>query len=335
MFGQCQHQIDIDVGESSFQKSFPFKFSSIQVEPGFRPIGFRFFNHITEIRAVLDSQSIDVCGEANDADTAWQKAFSELYERAALVKFGSFFGAMTSNGWAAHPAKEQARVNAILELVERDAVLAHWYSKTPFIELPKEEFPLDIRAWVLTELSRSEFPNLRILLSTQGLGPSVSCFLTNAEGFGVCGHSTKESLSGAIASAIGEACRAAHAALRKEHWRDTLLLKNSQPGVVSPNAHVLYYAYHEPFQDWMFGTTQTWAQAKQQWQQFLHKCLADRQFMFRQVLQDPAVVGFATHPRAFDLAWGTVVEQSVLSHPAFERLAINPESLNIKPHIVS
>ncbi len=335
MLDQNQHEIEIEVGDQSFQKSSPFSYSSIQIETGFRPIGFRFFKYITEIRAKLGTHEIFVCGESNDDEVSWQKAFSELYERSALVAFGSTFGATTSNGWAAHPNREHARLNTILELVERDAFLAHWYSKTPFVEIPKNEFPLDIQAWVVTELSRSEFPNLRILLSTIGLGPSVTCLLTNKDGFGVCAHSTKESFTESISSAIAEACRAAHSSLRREHWKDTLKLKNHEPGLVNPGAHGLYYAYHEPFPKWMFGERRSLAKEKQNWQPRINGCISDNRFAFQEVMSDPAIVGFAKHPSAFELRWETTQAQSVLSHKSFDRLSMNPEFINLKPHIVS
>lgn len=335
MLDQNQHEIEIEVGDQSFQKSSPFNYSSIQIETGFRPIGFRFSKYITEIRAKLGSHEILVCGESDDDEVSWKKAFSELYERSALITFGSIFGATTSNGWAAHPNREQARQNAILELVERDAILAHWYSKTPFIEIPKNEFPLDIQAWVVTELCRSEFPNLRILLSTIGLGPSVTCLLSNNEGFGVCANSAKESFTDSINSAITEACRAAHSSLRREHWKDTLKLKNQEPGAVNPGAHGLYYAYHEPFPEWMFGELRSLATERQNWQSKIMDCLSDKRFVFQEVMADPAFVGFARHPFAIDLKWETTQSQSVSSYKSFERLSMNPEFINLKPHIVS
>jgi ribosomal protein S12 methylthiotransferase accessory factor YcaO len=78
--------------------------------------------------------------------------------------------ATTSNGWAAHPSEAQAKLNAIFELVERDAVLAQWYSKTPFLRLTSAEFPENLQRWASTELAISEYPELIVLFSTEGLG---------------------------------------------------------------------------------------------------------------------------------------------------------------------
>ena len=78
-----------------------------------------------------------------------------------------------------------ARSNAIFELIERDAVLSQWYSAIPFLEVSPKELPSQIQDWAVDELCRSEFPILKILFSTEGLGPSITCVLMNQKGFGV------------------------------------------------------------------------------------------------------------------------------------------------------
>jgi hypothetical protein len=332
---QRDNQIEIDESPSLYKADFPFTYQSIQISTGFRPIGFRYSKYITEISAHLDGQEILVCGESESQDIDYQKAFSELIERSALIKYGSLCGAKTSNGWAAHPQQVQVRMNAILEIVERDAVLAHWYSRTPFIEIPYEEFPLDVQAWVQCELSQSEFPILRLLFSTMGIGPSVTCILMNKFGFGVSAHATKETISGSISSAIAEACRAAHASIRRSHWKDTMRLNLGEPGAVDPSAHALYYAYHEKFPEWMFGNKQSYFEAKTKWYSKLNTCLEDNPFCYQKVLCSPIHVGFATHPKAFELKWEATDLKSVVSENGFERLKIKPEAINGKPHIVS
>lgn len=332
---QQDNENKIDESVSSNKTYFPFTYQSIQISTGFRPIGFRYSKYITEISAQLDGHEIVVCGESEIKGIDYQKAFSELIERSALIKYGSNFSAKTSNGWAAHPQKDQTRINAILEVAERDAVLAHWYSQTPFIEVPNEELPFDVQAWVQCELSQSEFPILRLLFSTIGIGPSVTCVLMNKSGFGVSAHATKETISGSISSAISEACRAAHASIRRSHWKDTKRLKLGESGPVDPSAHALYYAYHERFPDWMFGAQQSYLEVKKNWYLKLQECLSDSQFYYQEVMSSPLYVGFATHPETFDIRWETTDPQSVVNEIGFKRLKIKQEAINCKPHIVS
>lgn len=341
-FGGCMlatfqqgKQIIVDKSVLSSKPDFPFIYDSFQIYNGSRPIGFRYSKYITEISAQLCSNQIIVCGESALQTADFDKAISELIERSALITYGAQFGAKTSNGWAAHPDQNQARINAILEIVERDAVLAHWYSQTPFIEIPREEFPLDIQAWIQVELFQSEFPILRLLFSTMGIGPSVTCVLMNKSGFGVSGHATKETISGSISSAVGEACRAAHASIRRSHWKDTMRLKLGEAGPVDPSTHALYYAYHENFPDWMFGPQQSYLDVKNNWYLKLQECLSDSHFYYHKVMSSPLYVGFVTHPKTFDLRWETTDPQSVASELGFKRLKIKPEAINCLPHIVS
>ena len=163
------------------QETLPFSFESIRVELGSRPIGFRFSKVITNIIAVLGGREIIATGEANDSETAMAKSLSELIERSALLKFGSQYEAKTSNGWAAHPNRNQAQLNATLELIERDAVLAQWYTKTPFLQIEHQELPSRVLDWVNAELSRSEFPNLKILFPPEAR-PSGHLYLDKSSG---------------------------------------------------------------------------------------------------------------------------------------------------------
>jgi YcaO cyclodehydratase, ATP-ad Mg2+-binding len=320
---------------SSSLPAFPFAYESIQISTGSRPIGFRFSKFITDIAAVLDGREIVVCGESFDHDNGMDKAISELIERSALLVCGPQYFAETSNGWAAHPKRDQARTNAILELVERDAVLAQWYSRTPFRQLPTDQLPSSIRDWARSELSKSEFPILKILISTQGLGPSVTCLLQNSKGLGVSAHSTRATLDDSIESAIAEACRAAHLSIRRAHWKDTLKLKDGAPGIVDPSAHALYYAYHEPFPSWMFGATERHDSASSEWCTRIKSCLESDDFVFQSVMTTPTNVGFARHPSALTLHWQATKVNLVLQENGIKRLNLKPETINEKPHIVS
>lgn len=314
----------------------PFPFEAVSVEEGQRPIGFRFSRYIINIKATLLGREIIACGESDNKDTAHAKALSELIERATLISGPDSYGSLTSNGWAAHPDSKQARLNAIFEIAERDAVLAQWYSSTPFFVLDPSSYLFEIQTWIQDELSRSEFPKLSILISTQGLGPSVTCLLMNDEGRGVCSHSCKSSLLESTQSAISEACRAAHSSIRREHWKDTLKLKTQQSGSVDPGAHSLYYAYHEQFPAWMFGESISWKSVNELWAHRIETLLCESDaFSFHLALNSPINVGFVRHPKAFELVWGITDVEKVSQSPGAKRLNLKSENINRKPHIVS
>jgi hypothetical protein len=319
------------VGNSQF-RDLPFSYELLQSESGRRPVGFRFSQHIVNIKARISGREIIVCGEADSREVAEAKAFSELIERSALLDFG----ADTSNGWAAHPDRTIAKSNAILELVERDAVLAHWYTSTPFLEIQADSLPEKIQKWAREELSRSEFPDVRILLSTRGFGPSITCLLMNKDGFGVSAHGTRLALEDSIDSAIGEACRAAHSTLRREYWKDSIKLRDGLPGLVDPGTHAVYYAYHEKFPDWMFGQHICGVEADRQWQARIGS-IGNKldEFTYQSVLDSPLYVGFAKHPQAFALEWMSTDRASVARTEAAKRLNLTTETIYGKPHIVS
>jgi YcaO cyclodehydratase, ATP-ad Mg2+-binding len=327
---------------SLWWKALPFGFRDVRVSRGTRPAGFRFSKFIFNIDAVLEDIEIQSCGEADTEALAMTKAIMELIERASLMRWRRQYGqaaVSTSNGWAAHETQPQAKISAALELVERDAALAQWYLSIPFLEIPVREWPESILHWSRTELSQSEFPEMKLLLSTEGIGPSVTCLFLNKNGYGVSGHSTKTTLLESIESAISETCRAAHHAIRRSFWNDSETLLHRKKDVrVQPGAHAVYYAYHEPFPGWIFGPQMSWAEAELSWNEridILQREASD--FTFHQALEHPVVAGFVTHNRAFDLSWGCTDVQKILKQAEKRSFSVPLEerSLNTQPHIVS
>jgi hypothetical protein len=67
-------------------------------------------------------------GIDSNEEIAFLKAFSEVVERITCSSFG-----INSNGVAAHPDKELAVVHSRKELIERDSLLCHFLTDTPFI----------------------------------------------------------------------------------------------------------------------------------------------------------------------------------------------------------
>lgn len=319
----------------------PFDFQDVRISDGLRPIGFRFSQFIFDIEAKLDGITILACGEAETRELAMTKAIMELLERASLLKWYVEHGThVTSNGWAAHSTPQDARTNAILELVERDSVLVQWYLAKSFLEITQNYWPEEIRAWSKNELAHSEYPNLRILLSTDGYGPSVTCLFLNKDGRGVSGHATKLTLRESVDSAIAETCRAAHHAIRRSCWKDTQILLNHLPNTrVDPATHAVFYAYHKPFPKWMFGEDTNWLSSEAKWEeQIAHLIGPDpSDFKFTVTSENPAIIGFAEHPHALHLTWGTTDIQNTTKHleARFPDFLFRDFILNTQPHIVS
>ena len=332
-----------DQMSSQWWHSLPFAYRDLRVSTGSRPAGFRFSRSIINIEAEFQDVSFLTCGEADSPDLAMTRAIAELLERTAMKDWldkNPQSNIRSSNGWAAHGSSESARMNAIFERAERDAVLAQWYSATPFLQVSNEGLPQALRTWATEELSQSEFPILKILISTVGLSPSVTCVFMNRGGFGVSGHAAKPDLQDSIESAIVEACRSAHHYLRRSFWSDSVRLKRGDGSErIQPGAHAVYYAYHEPFPAWMFGAELPWNDAIHYWNERTEEFVRHElpKFSFQVALEDPIFVGFATHPETFEISWGPTDPALVLLTAANRRFAspITERTLNRKPHIIS
>lgn len=329
---------------SPWWTTLPFGFRNVRASNGSRPAGFCFSKFIINIEAELENAEIRACGEADTKDLAMTKALMELIERGSLMCWQQEGQknptSRTSNGWAAHETAILAKINAVFELVERDAVLAQWYLSCPFLEIAPKNWPDGIARWAQSELARSEFSRMKLLLSTQGHGPSLTCLFMNAEGYGVSGHATKTTLVDSIEAAVAETCRAAHHALRRSFWQDSQTLRDCVPSArVQPGAHAVYYAYHEPFPQWMFGPELSWADAERFWTRRMDFLLNQEfpKFEFHQTLEEPVVVGFASHPQVFELTWGTTDIQKILEEMGSRTFSLSMEGKtpNTQPHIVS
>lgn len=332
---------ELSIAEKNFDlkewwRQLPFPYESCAITPGSRPDGFCFYQHIINIEAKLFGKTLWACGEANDRELAMTKAIAELVERSALVDWKNRNKGTTisSNGWAAHTSIELAKTAALLELIERDAGLSQWYTATPFLQISVRDLPLPIKYWCEMEVSRSEFPILKVLLTTTGLGPSVTCLFMNADGFGVSGHATRSILLESIESAVGEGCRAAHMAVRKSFWRETSALKVNEPLNIGPGAHSVYYAYHEPFPSWMFGDEISWDNAAAIWNLRIASAFSMKTD-FEIVMSEPLAVAFASSRMALPLTWGPTTLEKILTMTTSKRFVIKPNEWNLKPHIIS
>lgn len=315
--------------------NYPYQYDQITIREDIRPTGFLFYPFSYTIEALYKTRELVVCGEGFSHEEAFTKCFSELIERSCMIdevqkcpKLGT-----TSNGWAVHTDYGKSYRACVFEKVERDAVLAQWYSQTPFVEVDFETLSPDIQFWVKNELSRSEFPIFKLLLSTKGIGPSFTVLLMNAEGFGVCGHSTKLSSDAAIQNAIGEACRSAQMYLRNLHYDETEKLDQGSVEKINPAAHGLYYAYQKPFPTWIFGEKMTMLDAHLTFNKRNQRIFEMRGWQIYMFGASDLFVGKADHEMSFDLEWGATLIERLSKQKAFSRL--KNKTINLEPHPIA
>lgn len=87
---------------------------------------------VSHIRVVdKEDARIRGFGSASSRELALVKAVSELYERRAVLNEASTLGQpLSSSGFAAHRTQVAARQSARDELIERDAVLCSWFTRS-------------------------------------------------------------------------------------------------------------------------------------------------------------------------------------------------------------
>ncbi len=318
--------------------TLPFQLSDVVVAESVRPKGFRFRSYSFNIAGKINGKNILVTGEADTKDLAITKAVAEFIERCVLIESSvNKHEIKTSNGWAAHTSEIEAQENAIRELVERDAILRHWYTRTSFDVFNLNSLPEHIQQWAKTELSISEFPELKILVSHLGHGPSVSAILMNKDGYGVTGHCSKESIVDSIEGAIEESCRMAQHYLLKTYLRDTEKLKSGETTKVETGSHGVYYAHQEPLPTWMFGKTIDLQSVIVSWSlknTDLKKCKSA--FSLTRARSNPLFVFQAQYDSAIELTWGLENFDSLANRldGKIDKHVILESKINLKPHII-
>lgn len=244
------------------------KKSHFKIENYSKPIrieGYRFakFSFVTKI---LTDQGMEGFGfgEGEDQLLSFQKSIAEAVERAVYTSLKPYLGLTTSNGWAAHLTQAKAEKSALNELLERDAILAHWLTEKPFIEIDPITFPEWLTSWRDQELSRApEFKHLRILVSAVGHVPVVQTVISNSDGYAYLSHGTSRSLDTAIYRALAETCRIVSGAIRDpESSQDAMLDSPSTPW-----GHALFYAKNQKLPQWVFGGRISFGEAKRSFEQ--------------------------------------------------------------------
>ncbi|MGK5087334.1 YcaO-like family protein [Bdellovibrionota bacterium FG-2] len=305
--------------------------------------GFRFskFYYCTEIRGGGFHEA--GFGEAEFPLLAIQKSISEAVERILFRALkGTTHGTPNSNGWAAHVNKEAAKKAALYELLERDAVLVHWFSKTPFSRIQNNELPKWLPAWSDQNLKKSVFPEVRVLISHAGHAPTVSTQFLNADGHGVISHAAGDSLENALVRAFAETCRLARMAVSHRYYTTSRQLLDFETPLttnpVGPAEQAVAYAHHFRFPAWLSDETIHWKQAKAQWNRHLRQFTKNPiRHEFNEIIASPLSAGYCTSPDVQNLFFGRTEDAKQKNILNFERLGRlkTLEAINQLPHFVA
>lgn len=109
----------------------------VKIKNGFKdPVKYR----IQVIADFPDIGRLGGYGEGEIEILAYEKAICELFERELMKRSALYGGKTTSNGVAAHRFLYLAKHAARDELIERDAFLRHWLTKTSFTRVETPTF---------------------------------------------------------------------------------------------------------------------------------------------------------------------------------------------------
>lgn len=226
---------------------------------GTRADGFRIskFSFIT--KAVADNGvEGHGYGEGETELLTFQKSIAEAVERVIYKSIKPYYRLNSSNGWAAHLTAKKAKQSALNELLERDATLAHWLTKTPFNEIDPATFPNWLKNWCATELSKApEFNRLRLLMTTVGHLPVIQSVIMNKDGFAFISQGASKKIDTAIYRALAETCRIADGANDEFQGSDL----DQATAHVIPWDHALAYTKKQ-FPAWVFGKMISYDDAK-------------------------------------------------------------------------
>jgi hypothetical protein len=133
-----------------------------------------WFPEYSDFRITFLDKDLEGRGVGKNRGTAFLKAFSELVERSVCS-----YHKINSNGVAAHYDRSKAIDNARKELIERDAILCHHLTRTPFLQ----------------SSSIAKFDYFKKCLSIQGMELSLGEAISSVEGYriAVCCISGNES----------------------------------------------------------------------------------------------------------------------------------------------
>jgi hypothetical protein len=302
-------------------RSISAEFKYVKSLPSFRtrPI----FEHAFQARIGASSKDAYGVGFADQATSAMQSAIGEAVERFCFGQTKLTAPEMqTSNGWAAHVTETLAMESAVSELVERDAVLVHWLSKTPFEKISIDLAPSWIRRLADALRTQTKFKHIRILKTTLGAADVVAVLLLDENKKFAIGTATGSTLCRAVRKAAVEALQVALASESEILRSETpSLLDQSSNQTPPPLAHGLVYARHLSLPDWMIGASVSWSHVERCWRapKTAEICLR-YQVKFRKIALEPFVVGYAQSDELQDLFLGSTLNACDKHWVNFKRL---------------
>jgi hypothetical protein len=174
------------------------------------------------------------------------KALSEYYERKAVLAADESLGFHSTNGVASHRFSLLAKHAAYYELAERDAFLAHWYSRSAFEKV--DAIPLNLSV-IINALESSQLKTL-FYATTLGFEKTIACFIVDKKTGGF-----------ALGLSAGRGKFDIEKALQEEiinfelggysFSREQLLADYDQNGLTSLQAHRTYWLYKSILPEWV------------------------------------------------------------------------------------
>lgn len=212
--------------------------------------------------------------------------------------------------------------------------MVQWFRSAPLVEIEPLQLPFHINWWKWSELARSEFPQLSIMITTEGYFPAVVVLLKNQNGNGIVGTASSTNLARAIDSAMAEACRSAHHFVRGTFFKQVDDLLNRNVSSVRPGAHAVLYAKGPRLPDWFISPSSKieWRQASDLFDSSsLTFAIQEAAIEFSDIAYGDRFVVKAHSDRLQKVFWGLAPENSRLN---FERINRTLNSINQLPHLV-
>jgi len=282
-------------------------------------------------------------GSANNKLLAVEKSIAEALERIIFKNLKNTpYGTQNTNGWATHVSAEAAKQNALEELLERDAVLVHWFQQEPMTVTNDLSYPPWLSRWINhTDRQTFGFDSLKILCSTMGHLPTITIVMMDEFGHAVMSHATGRDLALTVCKALTETHRIAQIASTNKFMESSRFLaigKKSCEVTISPEDHAMVYAHHLKFPKWIFGDQRNWQDCEKIWNaKYRNFWKHPIDFKFHQVVSSPLVVGYCTSPKVQNLFFGSTLIAEVDGLINFERLFSGGgrRELNTLPHFVA
>lgn len=136
--------------------------------------------HHIEVSVLTNGVLTTGFGSDTNKDVALFKAVSEFFER--LVFKESAPSGSTSNGFACHSNAQNARLNAMFELIERDLLTSFWLLKKPPVWIKDESFSSELNTAISLFSSKGFELDIGILGQTGNVYTLISKLSTSEGG---------------------------------------------------------------------------------------------------------------------------------------------------------